>query len=195
MFYSCWSFAITLTTWSGEKDRHAVPRWDMIQTMLITVWQKLCTTWIFFSPSFSSLLKHCIDGIGGNLRILDKFVKFLQQFFVLLQSFCFGVAGFNSSFQCVNSLRKLTEEMKFIAIFFPAPFLHTLSNWAAVNKFFFALYLSNVNTYPQKNNSRTRRQGTYCAIHLQRIVLVRPIMWTERMWIWWREWKRREKKN
>lgn len=48
---------------------------------------------------------------------------------------------------------------------------------------------------PKKSNNRTRRQGTYCAIHLQRIVLVRPIMWTERMWIWWREWKKKRKKR
>lgn len=185
MFYSCWSLAITLTTWSREKDRHggAKMRHDTNNAhyRMTKVMYDLDV-----SPSFSSLLKHCTDGIGGNLRILDKFVKFFATIFVLRQSF-FALAGFNSSFQCVYPLRKVTEEMK-LAIFSPA-----LSNWAAVNTFFVRSLPFECNN-PQKNNKRTRRQGTYCAIHLRRIVLVRPIMWTERMWIWWREWRRREKR-
>lgn len=121
MFYSCWSFAITLTTWSRKKDRHAVPRWDMIQTMLITVWQKLCMNVAFFMLLF-------YDWIGTWWEFAHSWQIrkiFATLFFIIL---LVSNQVFNMN---VNLLRKLREKLKFIAIFHALWFCRTGLHWTS----------------------------------------------------------------
>lgn len=88
MFYSCWSFAITLTTWSRVKDRHTVPRWHDTNNAHYRMTQVMYD--IFFSFFLLLLMYNSkLNWDGGNLCILDKFIKFFATIFFLFNIFRF----------------------------------------------------------------------------------------------------------